>query len=240
MGCCDSKTYPEKEKAGPRKYPRRFKLMADEKFKHFVGEKATFGMSWFWFPEGLFGAAPGVIRTRVGFSGGGSRDPTYQQLGDHTETVDIDFDPNITSFDEMLKLFWGNHNPANKCSRQYMSAIFYNSPMQKATAEASMKAEILRRGDSHKIQTKIIRATDFYVAEDYHQKYLLQRHSNILDDLDIQPGEELTNSHIATRLNGYLGGYGSMDSFDKECEELELPKSVENYVRSHLGKYKKG
>lgn len=66
----------------------------------------------------------------------------------------------------------------------------------------------------------------------YHQKYLLQKYPNLLEDLEIEPGEDLLKSHVAARLNGYVGGYGTREAFDKECEDLALPVHVENYVRS--------
>jgi len=119
-----------------------------------------------------------------------------------------------------------------------MSAIFYNSPEQRSTAEASMEAEQARLGDRKILQTKILPGKDFYVAEDYHQKYILQRNPHILEELDIEPGEELIHSYVATRLNGYLGGYGSLDDFDKECKDLQIPKSVENFVRAQFAKRK--
>jgi len=230
--------FSSKNKIAPGERVRRIVLMADEKYKDWTGEKATFGMSWFWFPEGLFGAAPGVIRTRVGFAGGSSKDPVYCKMDDHTETVDVEFDPNVTTYDEMLKYFWANHNSTSNCSRQYMSAIFYQSPEQKSKAEDSMKAEQERLGSSRIIQTKILPAREFYLAEDYHQKYLLQRHSHLLEELDIEPGPELVHSHVATRLNGYLGGYGTLDDFENECKELYLPESVEEFVKRQFAKRK--
>ncbi|ODM94460.1 Peptide methionine sulfoxide reductase [Orchesella cincta] len=194
---------------------KRVVIMGDEKYKDWTGERATFGMS-------------------VGFSGGTSHDPTYRRLGDHTETVDIEYDPNETSYQEMLDLFWSNHNPTSNCSRQYMSAIFYHSPQQKALAEASLKAEEARRGSGSRITTKITPAKAFYDAENYHQKYLLQKHSYVLEELDIEPGEELIRSHVAARLNGYLGGHGTRKDFDNECQDLQLPPHVESYVRGKI------
>lgn len=81
-------------------------------------KKATFGMGCFWGAESLYGATKGVIRTRVGFTGGKKENPAYKNLGDHTEAVDVDYDPNIVSYEQLLELFWSNHNPSARLPRQ--------------------------------------------------------------------------------------------------------------------------
>merc|ERR1712026_93144 len=88
-------------------------------------------MSRFWFPEAQFGSTKGIIRTRVGYAGGSKVNPSYYSLGDHTETVDLDYDPNVTDYAELLNIFWNNHDPCTKQKRQYMSAIFYHDEEQK-------------------------------------------------------------------------------------------------------------
>ena len=153
-------------------------------------EVATFALSWFWFPEAQFGCAPGVLRTRVGFTGGKKKSPTYYSLwvemvsliahlpvkrvrmlnvlflsGDHTETVEIQYDPTKTSYSEMLKLFWTNHDPTQCASRQYMSAIFYHSKEQKQLAEQTKEEESKKR--QKKIQTRIAEVETFYNAEEW-------------------------------------------------------------------------
>jgi len=155
--------------------------------------------------------------------------PSYRNMGDHTETVQIEFDPEATSYKNLLKLFWKNHDPTSKCySRQYMSAIFYHSTEQKRLAEESLQAEEKKRKKI--IQTKILPLEKFYNAEDYHQKYLLQRYPHLLAKMDIEPGDEMINSFVATRLNGYLGGYGSVKSLKEELEQLALSPNVEALV----------
>lgn len=108
--------------------------------------KATFAMSWFWFPEAQFGCAPGVVRTRVGYAGGSKLAPTYHAMGDHTESVDMDYDPAVTTYSHLLKMFWKNHDSTSKCTRQYMSAIFYHDEDQKQAAEESLKLNFLFEG----------------------------------------------------------------------------------------------
>jgi len=154
-------------------------------------------------------------------------------MGDHTEAVDVEFDPKVISYEKLLDYFWKNHDPTtSKCSRQYMSAIFYHGEEQKRIAHASMEREEKRR--KTKIKTEIVSGDHFYEAESYHQKYLLQRYPKVLEDLDIGPGTQLIRSYVAARLNGYLGGYGKIKAFEAEADALGLTPTVEQYVRSRL------
>lgn len=201
-------------------------------------KKATFGMSWFWFPEAQFGAAKGVVRTRVGYAGGDKLNPTYYNLGNHTETVDIDFNPEETSFKDILDMFWKHHDPTVQHSPQYQSVIFYHDDEQKQLAEETMVDAQKQR--SRKIVTKIVPFEKFYDAEDYHQKYLLQQHGWLLTALDISPGDELIQSHVAARVNGYIGGYGSISNFEKEYRKLGLNDKMGEYVKKQLIKPHRG
>ena len=110
-----------------------------------------------------------MIRTRVGYAGGSQENPTYYKLGDHTETVEIDYDPNSISYEELLDIFWGSHNPARPAlSVQYKSAIFYHNEDQKRLALESK--ERLEAELNMAILTEILPYSRFYLAEDYHQK----------------------------------------------------------------------
>lgn len=195
-------------------------------------KKATFGMSWFWFPEAQFGCAPGVIRTKVGYAGGSKVNPTYHSLGDHTEAVEIDYDPEETNYDTLLSMFWKYHNPTSTCSRQYMSAIFYHDEDQKQLAEKSMKVH--QKNFNKPITTSIIPCKKFYEAEDYHQKYLLQQHPLVINALDIDPGEELIANHVAARINGYLGGFGTMPRFNEEWKKWGITDKMADYIRRQM------
>jgi len=126
-------------------------------------------------------------------------------------------------------MFWKNHDTSAKCSRQYMSAVFYHNAEQKKLAEDSLK--VARGNASKPIQTQILEATTFYDAEDYHQKYLLQQHPWLMNILDVDPGHELNNSNIAARLNGYIGGYGTSAAFEAELPKLNLDEKTADYVR---------
>jgi peptide-methionine (S)-S-oxide reductase len=197
-------------------------------------EKATFGMGCFWGCDSLFGATMGVLRTRVGYAGGSTPNPVYRNLGDHTEVIEIDFDPKKITYDNLLQLFWNNHEYGltNKMKRQYMSIIFYHSEGQKKIASASLVEEAKKR-TPEKIITEIYPAGVFYPAEDYHQKYRLQTHKDLCKSLNLN-SHLLQVSHLAARLNGYLVGVGGIKQFLSEVDELGLTPEQIQYVKVHL------
>lgn len=164
----------------------------------------------------------------MGFTGGRTNNPTYHNLADHTETVDLDFDPKVTSYEELLDIFWTKHNPCSRSSPQYMSAIFYHNEEQLKLAEQTK--EEMQKNKPMKITTAIRPAPRFYNAEDYHQKYLLRQHRSLLRSLDITDSELIT-SHVAARLNGYVGGHGNMDLFEQEKDKLGLNTDQQGYVK---------
>jgi len=166
----------------------------------------------------------------VGYAGGSKQNPTYVNIGDHTEVLQVEYDPQQTSFENLLELFWNNHDPTKlKISKsdgtptphtQYLSTLFYHDGDQKRLAEESLQRALRQLGPA--VYTELKPFTKFYLAEDYHQKYLLQKHGALLSQLDISPGDELIASHMACRLNGYLGGYGSVEAFKKEAGLLQI------------------
>ena len=147
-------------------------------------EQAVFGMGCFWGAERVFWQAPGVYSTAVGYAGGFTPNPTYEEVCSartgHTEAVLVVFDPSRTSYDALLRLFWENHDPTqgmrqgNDVGTQYRSVIFTHSDAQANTAEASrrMFQDELTKAGYGEIQTEIRPAGEFYFAEDYHQQYL--------------------------------------------------------------------
>lgn len=148
-------------------------------------EKATFAAGCFWGVEATFRRLPGVISTRVGYIGGKTANPTYEDVctndTGHAEAVEITYDPAKVSYDKLLNVFWENHDPTTlnrqgpDWGTQYRSAIFYHSPEQKKTAETSKEAIDQSGRFRNKIVTQIVPATAFYEAEDYHQQYLEKR-----------------------------------------------------------------
>lgn len=133
-------------------------------------QKATFSLGCFWGPDVYFSKLKGVLKTRVGYAGGTTKNPNYHNLGDHTETVEISFDPGVISFEELVRHFWKQHNPTVKEVTQYKSVIFYHNKEQKKAAEKSR--EEMQKNLSREIVTEIRKAGTFYEAEEYHQKYL--------------------------------------------------------------------
>ena len=164
-----------------------------------------------------------MVRTRVGYSGGTKAHPTYRNLGDHTETVEVDYDPRQISYRGLLDLFWASHSPTSPAwSRQYMNVIFYHNDEQKRLAEESKVRVAAQTGSP--VQTAILPATGFTLAEDYHQKYYLQQTPSLLRDLsNFYPNPaNLVGSRAAARLNGYVGGFGSLAQLKQELPELGL------------------
>jgi peptide-methionine (S)-S-oxide reductase len=147
-------------------------------------EQAVFGMGCFWGAERKFWQAPGVYSTAVGYAGGFTPNPSYREvcsgMTGHTEVVLVVFDPRETSYEEMLRIFWENHDPTqgmrqgNEAGTQYRSAVYAYGPGQLRAAEASRDTyqEKLRAAGYGAITTEIREAPEFYYAEDYHQQYL--------------------------------------------------------------------
>jgi len=147
-----------------------------------VMEKATFGAGCFWGVEEAFRKVPGVRSTAVGYSGGTVSNPTYRDVctgtTGHAEVLQVEFDPDEISYRKLLELFWSCHDPTTlnrqgpDVGTQYRSAIFYHSPAQQAVASES-KTEMDRSGRFRRpIVTEITAASEFYRAEEYHQRYL--------------------------------------------------------------------
>lgn len=184
---------------------------------------ATFAMGCFWSPEALFGSTRGVIRTRVGYAGGQLPDPTYKRLGDHTESVQLDYDPELISFKQLLQLFWSGHNPAKPVwGRQYMSAIFHQDPAQQQQARESLEQQSM--GGMFRFPTELWSLERFYAAEPYHQKHYLRRHTDLMKELAGRFADEaaLISSTVAARLNGALAGFGEVADLAPELSGLGI------------------
>ncbi|XP_053671443.1 peptide methionine sulfoxide reductase isoform X2 [Anopheles nili] len=196
--------------------------------------KATFGMGCFWGCDSLFGATRGVLRTRVGYAGGTTEAPVYKNMGDHTEVIEIDYDPQKISYNELLDLFWNNHEYGltTRIKRQYMSLILYHNEEQRVIAEANRIEEQIKR-TPEQIITEIAPAGPFYPAENYHQKYRLQGHTDLAKSIGLTP-ELLHSSHVAARLNGYLIGVAGLEQFEEEAKLLGLTKDQVQYVREYV------
>ena len=142
-------------------------------------EKATFGAGCFWGVEAEFSKVEGVVDATVGYSGGALENPTYKDVCSgttgHAEVVEVEYDPSKVSYEELLEVFWENHDPTTlnrqgpDVGTQYRSAIFFHTPEQEAAARASKE----QAQDRFKtpIVTEITPAAEFYRAEEYHQRY---------------------------------------------------------------------
>lgn len=165
-----------------------------------------------------------MYRTRAGYTGGESEFPTYHNLGNHTEALQIDFDPNVISFEKVMEVFWNNHNPLRKgFSRQYMAAVWYHDETQREIIDRTRDAVATRLGQT--VQTPILPLDVFYLAEGYHQKYRLQQYPSLLKHFArmYSDAASFVNSTVAARLNGFLYGYGSKELFERECDGYGIP-----------------
>jgi len=187
----------------------------------------------------LFAAVRGVLRTTVGYTGGKKDRATYHSIGDHTESVQIEYDDGVVQYEELVKLFWQNHTPS-RWSSQYKSVIFYHTDEQKAVAEEYNKTLSSRKVDSAELlpgpdllvqhgEKSKEPASTFYYAEDYHQKYYLQRgsvmfaavqsHTTLLDFI---------RSFTATKVLAYSSGYGSLDDLQADLPFMKLSDTLQD------------
>jgi peptide-methionine (S)-S-oxide reductase len=157
-------------------------LSESERSSPLTTKIATFAAGCFWGVEHEFRKLPGVVATAVGYTGGHTQNPTYKEVctdtTGHAEAVQVEFDPKITSYSELLDLFWHLHDPTTVNRQgpdegsQYRSAIFYYDPEQKKEAEAT-RDQLQESGElSSRIVTEILPAEEFTNAEDYHQQYV--------------------------------------------------------------------
>jgi peptide-methionine (S)-S-oxide reductase len=145
-------------------------------------EKATFAAGCFWGIELTFQQLKGVSATRVGYTGGWAEKPSYETVctdkTGHAEAVEVTFDPQVISYDDLLNVFWENHNPTTlnrqgpDVGTQYRSAIFYHTPAQQAAALDSKEKLELSKKYRTRIVTQVVPAEEFFPAEEYHQDYL--------------------------------------------------------------------
>ena len=169
-------------------------------------ETATFGLGCFWGPDARFGAIDGVVRTRVGYAGGTDPDPTYHALGDHTEVVQLDYDPSRIGYRALLEAAFAAHDPHRQpAKRQYHHIVFPGTDTQRETLEAHLDAAGHPRED---IATRIEPLSAFHPAESYHQKYTLRTDRTLLDLL-AEAGyddEAIRESPAAAKLNADRAG----------------------------------
>ncbi|MFB6250751.1 MAG: peptide-methionine (S)-S-oxide reductase MsrA [Halobellus sp.] len=170
-------------------------------------ETATFGLGCFWGPDTRFGAMDGVIRTRVGYAGGTKTDPTYHSLGDHTEVFQVDFDPDVVTYRDLVEEAFQQHNPQTQTRKtQYQNVVLAATSAQRDVIDTVLEASG-RTAES--VETRIEQLSRFYPAEDYHQKYRLRSASFFISAFEEAgyTSEDIRESPIAAKLNGYVAGH---------------------------------
>lgn len=176
-----------------------------------------------------------MTSTLVGYAGGSTEKPTYRSIGDHSETVLVEFDPAQVSYAALLEVFWANHDPTAKpYLTQYRNAVFTTSEQQRQTAEDSRRQLAERTG--RPVQTAIEAAGSFTQAEDYHQKYYLQRVAPLMAELQQRypDRQQLYRSAVAARLNGYLGCHGDPATFGADLRKFGLSDELERDLHGSL------
>lgn len=203
-------------------------------------ETATFGMGCFWSPDARFGSLPGIVRTRTGYAGGTSPSPTYRQMEDHTETIQVEFDPGQIRFEDILREFWRNHYPNRDAykGRQYISLLFWHSEEQRRLIELVKKEK--EQDLNEPVETEIRPFDGFTEAEERHQKYYLKRYPKALEQLaGLYPEQALfTHSTFAARLNGFVKGFGSRRQLMDELADWPIPQDQREVLQQVLVKLK--
>lgn len=203
-------------------------------------ETLTCAMGCFWGPDCRFGAMDGVVRTRVGYSGGTTPNPTYHNIGDHIETIQIDYDPNKITYEQILEVFWNGHKPSRTVwKRQYASALFFHNEHQQKFARETKDSMSSQLGE--KVKTELIAFSKFYMAEMYHQKYHLQGYEKLMEEYRmIYPSlGDIVNSTSVARVNGYIGGYGDIAQFDQAFPLLGLSEGNRDFLKTIVKRNKR-
>lgn len=168
----------------------------------------------------------------MGYAGGSTSAPTYHSLGDHAEAIEIDFDPAVLSYDDLVAQFFASHNACRSAwSTQYRSAVFPRTPAQRASAEAAARRVAEAEGES--VETAIEDFTGFSLAEDYHQKYRLRSVRAALAEFEAMfPTTEAFLASVAvTRANAFAAGYGTTLQRRDEMSQLGLSERAQGALR---------
>jgi methionine-S-sulfoxide reductase len=174
----------------------------------------------------------GVVRTRVGYAGGTSPAPTYHRLGGHSETIEIDYDPNVIGYRDLLAVFFASHMPTHPSfSAQYRSAILYRTEDERLAAEEAIARAEATVG---RLYVAVEPFSSFHSAEDYHQKYTLRRYRDLTGEFRrMLPSErDLVDSTAVARVNGWLSGCGSAEQLDRELPLTGLSEKAQDTVRA--------
>ncbi|MFB6357390.1 MAG: peptide-methionine (S)-S-oxide reductase [bacterium] len=177
---------------------------------------------------------PGVVRTRVGYAGGDKENPTYHELGDHTEALQLEYDTEEFPYIQLLNEIFSRHDPGeNTAHRQYQNVIWYHDEAQQQTIEHYVDTRLDKFDSTGDMATRVEPLEQFWRAEQYHQKYYLQKQAKFMDAFNNYSADEFTDSTLAGRLNGIIAGNPtSPELFEEVCSEL--PEELEQQLRSHV------
>lgn len=177
-----------------------------------------------------------MLRTRVGYAGGTTEAPTYRDLGDHTEALQIEFDTRVISYDDLLEVFWAAHDPfARPWSRQYRAVVWTHDEAQARAVRATI---VDLEGDGERrVATAVEPATRFWIAEAYHQKYALQSRRGLRAALFGEDADDVVfrESTLAARVNGWIAGHGSASEIAAQLDALGVPEPLRKALASYLG-----
>jgi peptide-methionine (S)-S-oxide reductase len=177
---------------------------------------------------------PEVVRTCVGYAGGSKREPTYHDLGDHAESIRVEFDAELIRFEGMVERVWESHNPCGvPWSRQYMNAIFWEGDFQKEVVLRSKAALEARLGRA--VKTALLPLGTFWPAEGYHQKYYLRSDDEVLEAFARRyGGDPFIRSTAAARVNALMAGEGDAGLLARIESDPGLPPEVLDRLRSFV------
>ncbi|OMO57070.1 Peptide methionine sulfoxide reductase MsrA [Corchorus capsularis] len=196
------------DKAFSIRVPERVSSTTKEVISEQSLKTAVFALGSFWRSEAVFGCLNGVVRTTSGYAGGSKINPEYRSLGDHAESVLVEYDPNEINFRQLLEVFWSSHDSRQvfgqgpDVGNQYRSIIFTNGTEEARLAAMSKEREQTKSRSSI-VTTQIQQLGSFYPAEPEHQKFELKRHPFLLQLIGNLPEDELERSNLAAKLNGY-------------------------------------
>lgn len=172
-----------------------------------------------------------MIRTRVGYAGGTTPAPTYHNLGDHSESVEVDYDPNVISYSDLLGVYFAGHSPTRPpYSVQYRSAVFYRTEAEREAVEAAIARVRAAVGS---VYVAVEPFSSFHSAEDYHQKYTLRRYADVTKEFRrMYPAEDdFVDSTAVARVNGWLSGCATAEQLDAELPRTGLSAETQAKVR---------
>ena len=175
------------------------------------------------------------MRTRVGYTGGDTREPTYHNLANHTEALQVDFDDDILTYQALMTMVWSLQDPTQQAwSEQYKYAVWTHSKEQQQVALRTGHDAAQRQGGT--LRTLVQAASDFWRAEDYHQKYRLRQSRDLTAELVARQGSDraMVNSTEAARLNGLLSGYGDAEESRLWLRALDLSEKSREEVLLRL------